>query len=259
MVGRRLKAGDRHRLYEAAVQTPEVEVELLGRAYQERFGAPALSLREDFCGTALLAKTWVESDDDRIAWGIDLDPEVLAYGRRHHLGPLDEDEADRIELHAADARIRSERTFDVITAGNFSWALFDDDALGEYLTSAHDCLEDRGLLALEIFGGPDLRRPLVHEHPKDGFDYLWEQVSYDEETRRLEASIHFRLADGTMVRDAFRYSFQVRDWNETRALVTAAGFSVVELWVERDGGGFVRQADEPRAAAWGGYVMAFTG
>ncbi|MBW2462973.1 MAG: class I SAM-dependent methyltransferase [Deltaproteobacteria bacterium] len=258
-MGGRLKARDRHRLYEAAVQTPEVEVELLGRAYQKRFEAPAVSLREDFCGTALLAKTWVESDDDRVAWGVDLDLEVLAYGRRHHIEPLDEDEADRIELHAEDARLRSERTFDVITAGNFSWALFDDKALSEYLTSAYDCLEDRGLLALEIFGGADLRRPLLHEHTKDGFDYLWEQNAYDEETCRLEASIHFRAKDGTMLRDAFRYSFQVRGWNETRTLVTAAGFRKVELWVEREGGGFVCQADEPGAAAWSGYVMAYKG
>ena len=167
MVGGRLKARDTRRLYEAAVQTPEVEVELLGGAFEERFRTPALSLREDFCGTALLAKTWVESEDDRIAWGVDLDPDVLAYGRRHHIGPLDEDEQERIELRTADVRTRTERTFDVITAGNFSWALFDDDALGEYLKSAQDCLEDRGLLALEIFGGADLRRPLVHEHPKD--------------------------------------------------------------------------------------------
>jgi hypothetical protein len=246
------------RLYEAAVQSPEVEIALFERVYTERYGRAPLSLREDFCGTALLCRHWVESDPERIARGVDRDASVITRAHTMNRKPLDEDEAERLELTTADARDRSDRTFDVITAGNFSWALFDASELYAYIDSARDCLEPQGLLALELFGGADLRRPLVHEHRHDGFTYVWEQTRYDAESKSLDASIHFALDDGRKRRNAFRYTFRIRGWNETRAVLESAGFREVTLWVEKESGGFVLADDEPDRSAWSGYVMGFS-
>jgi cyclopropane fatty-acyl-phospholipid synthase-like methyltransferase len=237
------------------VQTPEVEIALFERIFRQRFRREPQSLREDFCGTALLCRHWVESDPDRIACGVDADPEVLRAAEAMNVRPLDEDEAERIVLIRADARTLSERTYDAITAGNYSWALFDDDALASYLAAVHACLEDEGLVALEIFGGADLRRPLLHQHREPGFTYLWEQKRYDPDARTLDAAIHFRLDDGRELREAFGYRFQVRDYEETAAALRAAGFADASLYVEEDGGGFVRSRREPERAIWSGYVI----
>jgi len=250
-------ASEALRLYEKAVQSPEIEIELFERVYRDRFDREPGSLREDFCGSALLCRHWVESDAERVALGVDLDPSVIARAGDMNRAPLDEDEAERFEIACGDARERSDRTFDVITAGNFSWALFDEASLATYLASARDCLEDEGLLALELFGGGDLRRALRHEHTHQGFVYVWEQRRYDAPSRRLSAAIHFRLSDGRELTDAFRYEFVVRSWAETRRALDAAGFAEVVLFIEEEAGGFVATTSPPDRPVWGGYAMAF--
>lgn len=247
-----------YRLYEEAVQSPEVELDLFDHAFRGRFGTDPVSLREDFCGTALLCRHWVESDAERMARGVDVDESVLSLAHEMNRLPLDEDEVERFELRRGDAAERSERTFDIITAGNYSWALLDDAALTAYFESARDCLEEPGLFALELFGGADLRRTLRHEHPADGFTYVWEQTRYDEASRELDAVIHFHLDSGQSLRDAFRYRFVVRPWLEIEAALVAAGFASVTLWVEEPSGGFSKRARAPESPVWGGYALSFT-
>ena len=76
---------DRHELYERAVQEPEEEVVFLDELFQALRGRKARSLREDFCGTALLATRWVESAPDRTAIGVDLDAPTLDWAARHRV------------------------------------------------------------------------------------------------------------------------------------------------------------------------------
>lgn len=243
---------ERYRLYEAAVQTPELDIELIARLFRARAGRIPLTLREDFCGTALLSARWVESDDDREAVAVDIDRSVLAYAERVHRAAL-EDDAERLELVRGDVRALSERAFDVITAMNFSWALFDDAELADYLASAARCLEDDGLLVLELFGGRELVRPLVREHPHEGFVYLWEQRGYDAERALLDARIHFRTGE-TELRDAFAYRFHLRSLERLRAMLRDAGLDETELYVEDRRGRYRRTASEPRAPLWRGLL-----
>jgi hypothetical protein len=244
----------RHRLYEEAVQTPEHDVEHLSRLFARRRGREAWTLREDFCGTALLSVRWVQSDDEREAEAIDLDPEVLAYARRHHVGGLDEEETLRLTLLERDVRVLSDRTFDLVVAMNFSWAILGDRELATYLVNARDCLEEDGLLVLELFGGADMARPLCREHRHDGFTYVWEQREVRDGV--LDARIHFRLAGGEELRDAFRYRFHLRPLDELRAFLRAAGFDEVELRLEDRRGRYARCAGRPRAPLWRGLLVA---
>lgn len=252
-----MKSEVRHRLYEAAVQTPERDIELIERIARARMGRMPLTLREDFCGTALLSARWVESDDDREAVAVDHDREVLAYAERINRAAL-EDEADRLTLVHGDVRELSARTFDVIVAMNFSWALFDDRELEVYLASAARCLEDDGLLVLEIFGGGELRRPLVREHSHDDFVYIWEQRAYDAERALLEARIHFRHGESEL-RDAFVYRFHLRSLERLRAMLREAGLTRVELHVEDRRGRYRRRASEPHAPLWRGLLACSAG
>lgn len=244
----------RYRLYEAAVQTPDYDVEQLERLFSQTRDRDACTLREDFCGTALLSARWVESDDEREAEAIDSDAEVLEYARRHHLASLDEDEARRLVLRRRDVRVLSDRTFDLIVAMNFSWALFDDRELADYLAGAQECLEDDGLLVLELFGGDEMGRPLRREHPHPRFTYIWEQREVQRDV--LDACIHFILEDGTELREAFCYRFRLRSVDALRDLLKGAGFRNVELRVEDRRGRYVRRTGRPRAPLWRGLIVA---
>ncbi|HSH26873.1 MAG TPA: class I SAM-dependent methyltransferase, partial [Wenzhouxiangella sp.] len=75
---------DRHLLYEESVQDPETELEFVSETFEDLTGRPLKFIREDFCGTANTACHWIRGGRDHRAIGVDLDPEVLAWGRRHH-------------------------------------------------------------------------------------------------------------------------------------------------------------------------------
>src|SRR5262245_56450258 len=82
------RTADKYVLYQTAVQDPAADVGFIDRIVT-RDGRPApRTLREDFCGTAMLCAEWVESKRDRFAVGLDLDPEPLAWGRAHNIEAL---------------------------------------------------------------------------------------------------------------------------------------------------------------------------
>lgn len=66
---------DRHVLYQKSVQAPEAEVAFFDQVFPELRGRKALSMKEDFCGTAYLAAEWCKSDPQRTAIGVDYDEE----------------------------------------------------------------------------------------------------------------------------------------------------------------------------------------
>src|SRR5690554_6022531 len=74
--------------YERAVQNPENELEFFNEKFQEIRKRKPLALREDFCGTAAISCAWVDQSEEHKAWGIDLDPEPIEYGKENHLAAL---------------------------------------------------------------------------------------------------------------------------------------------------------------------------
>lgn len=241
-----------HRLYERAVQSPELDLAFLERAYARHVGGTPETLREDFAGTALLSARFVESDDEREALAVDLDAAALAEVDAHG---LDEEERARLELACADVRTRSSRAYDLVVAMNFSWAVLDDAALAEYLATARACCD--GLFALELFGGPGLAvAPREDAHRLDGFTYTWAQRAFDG--RHLDATLSFALDDGPRFDDAFRYRFVLRPVGEVRAMLSGAGFEGTALYVEDGRGRRVARREPPKKAPiWRGFVLAW--
>src|SRR5512145_412305 len=105
------KTADRHVLYEKSVQDAQAEIKFVDRVFRGRGRVP-LSLREDFCGTALLCARWVESKPERKATGIDLDRDTLDWGLEHNLAPLG-DAQKRVRLLEQDVRDKLRQKFDV--------------------------------------------------------------------------------------------------------------------------------------------------
>src|ERR1700733_13003744 len=84
---------DKHQCYHEAVQNVRHEIDNLVIMYNEsrpERDVP-LVLREDFCGTAILCRQWVQRHVERSAIGLDIDQDVLSYARS--LCP-----SDRIQL-----------------------------------------------------------------------------------------------------------------------------------------------------------------
>lgn len=239
-----------HRLYERAVQSPELDLAFLEKAYARHVGGEPETLREDFCGTALMSARWVESDPEREALGVDLDASVLARAEDHG---LDEEERERLELRREDVRWRSPRAYDLVVAMNFSWAVLEDTALDEYLATARACCD--GLLALELFGGAGLEVPGAAEHPLDGFTYVWTQRSFDG--RHLEATLSFVLDDGRRFDDAFRYRFVLRPFGELVGRLERAGFEHTALYVEDARGVRRLRRKIPKSSIWRGFLLAW--
>ena len=94
------------------------------RVVKKTFGRKAMVLREDFCGTAAVCCDWVKSQKDRTAYGIDLDPQPLKWGRKNNLSKLNKKRLDRVQLVEGDVRTAVTPPADIVVAQNFSYFCF---------------------------------------------------------------------------------------------------------------------------------------
>jgi SAM-dependent methyltransferase len=227
---------DRHVLYQHAVQAPEAEVEFMDQTYQALRGRKALSMKEDFCGTAYLSTEWCKSDPERSAIGVDIDQPTLDWGLEHNVQAAGEDVAKRITLINADVRDITEPKVDIVNAFNFSYCLFETrPELRGYFEKAHASLKDDGLLVLDLFGGTECEDVLEEETELDDVPatYVWEQVSFNPIDHHMECAIHFDFDDGSRLENAFTYAWRLWSIPEIRELLEEAGFSKVRIYWER--------------------------
>jgi len=246
-------------LYERSVQDTEITINLIDRIFRGRNGRLAMSLREDFCGTAQLCTDWVLSDSLRSAVGIDIDRPTLDWARRHNL-PRAVGANGRIELVERDVLQGSgERKFDVVAALNFSYFTFHErGTLIDYLRSVRETLTDGGFMLLDLHGGPDSQFKLEEVTDFDDFDYVWEQDMFDPINNRAVCRIHYRFPDGSELRNAFTYDWRVWSIPELRDALAEAGFSGVEVWWED----YEDEAPSPATSAenleaWVAYLAAW--
>lgn len=256
-------ARDKHWLYENSVQNPEAEVEFIDRVFRAEFGRLPRRLREDFCGTAFLSRTWVEHRAGNTALGVDLDGPTLDYGREHHLKALG-DRAGAVQLVQADVRDVREPACEVLAATNFSWWGFHTRAdLVGYLRNCLQSLREPGMLLLDIYGGPEAQVPQLEERECEGFTYVWDQDVFNPITHAYRCKIHFQFPDGTEMKDAFEYDWRLWTIPEVRGLLEEAGFrKSVVYWegADEDGepdGVFEPNEEGDTSSAWVAYVVAF--
>lgn len=230
---------DPHALYEASVQAPEGDIEFFLRVFRRHFRRTPVMLREDFCGTAYLATSWVEGGRRRRALGVDLDETTLDWGRHAHLAPMTPATRRRIRLRCADVRDVTRPKADLICALNFSYCVFKTrQELGGYLRTVYRGLEREGLFVCELYGGTEAVVPIEERREVDGFTYVWEQESYDAITQETLCHIHFEFPDGSTLQRAFTYDWRLWTIPEVRELLAEAGFRRSEVyWEETDDDG----------------------
>lgn len=222
-------------LYQRSVQAPEVDVGFFTRVFKKERGRKPQFLREDFCGTALLAGEWVRSDRRRRALGVDFHAPTLAWGRRQAEERLKPKERRRLSLVCANVLDVTGPAADVTCALNFSFcALKTRRDLGHYLRVAYAALAPDGVIFCELYGGTEAVIEIEEEREvDDDFTFIWHQSSFNPITRETLCHIHFEMADGSRLERAFTYDWRLWTIPEVRELMAEAGFSSSRVYWEQ--------------------------
>jgi len=256
---------DIHELYELSVQNVEHEVEFLQETFQEIRGRKAHLLREDFCGTASAACEWVRQGKDYKAIGVDIDADVLEWGRKNRVGKLPAEDRARVSLIESDVLTVDTPPVDILIAFNFSYFIFTERrTMLEYFRRVHASLKEDGVFFADLFGGSEAQeetreKTKMKEH---GFTYIWDQAEFHPVTNWMRCAIHFKFKDGSKIKNAFTYEWRLYSAPEIRDLMYEAGFSKVTVYWEgedEDGEGngeFTPETEGEADLAWIAYIVA---
>jgi len=253
---------DRHVLYEKSVQCVEAEIDFVDETFTDLRDRKARMLREDFCGTANTSCEWVRRRRTNHAIGVDLDADVLAWGRENNVAKLGK-AANRITLINDDVLEVQNDPVDVVLAMNFSYWIFKQRTLMRfYFRRVRDALVDDGILFLDAFGGSEAYIEVEESTKYDGFTYIWDQAEFNPINSETLCHIHFKFPDGSRMRNAFSYSWRLWTLPEIRELLEEAGFTRSTVyWQGTDEDGEEDGEFEPTERgdadlAWIAYVVA---
>ena len=253
---------DKHVLYEESVQCVEAEIDFVEETFYQIRERKARTLREDFCGTANTSCEWIRRHPKNRAIGVDLDSDVLAWGRENNVAKLGS-AASRLSLLTEDVMEVQNGPVDCILAMNFSYWIFKQRQLMRfYFRRVRDALKDDGVLFLDAFGGSEAYIEIEEETKYDGFTYVWDQADFNPINSEILCHIHFKFPDGSKMRNAFSYSWRLWTLPELREILAEAGFtrSTVYWQGEDDDGdedGEFKPTERGEAdLAWIAYIVA---
>ena len=255
---------DKYALYQRAVQEPEADIEFINETFEARFGHTPHTMREDFCAAAFLSYEWVKHNEANRAWGVDLDPEPLAWGREHNAAGLGETGDARLTLVEGDVLEVRHDPVDVVVAFNFSYyCLKTRTDLLRYFAAAYGNLDSGGLFVLDIYGGPEAQELVEETTEHDGFNYVWDQDEFDPIHSRMVCYIHFEKPSGKKrMSRAFSYDWRLWTILEVREALTEVGFDTTEVYWEGveeetgEGDGiFTLEESAENTESWIAYVV----
>ncbi len=260
---------DRHRLYELAVQCVEAEIDFVDETFKKLRKRKAKVLREDFCGTGNSSCEWVKRRKDNIAYGVDLDEEVLGWGEKNRVGRLKPDRRKRVHLVNGNVLTAKTPPADVVLAMNFSYWIFKTrQDMRSYFKSAYKHLKSDGIYFLDFYGGSDTMKEMREKRPIKGpgglkFTYIWHQAELEPLSGHMRCYIHFAFPDKSKMNKAFSYDWRLWTMPEIRELLLEAGFRKVTVYLEGteedtgEGDGDFQPAEEGEAdLAWIAYIVA---
>jgi hypothetical protein len=256
------KTSDKHVLYQLSVQAPDTEVDFLNAWFTKIRGKKPLSLREDFCGTAILCAAWVKSHRERTATGIDIDKSVLAWGQEHNLGPLNDEQRARVSLLRQDVRAKASQKHDIVCAFNFSYWIFKTrESMIDYFVRVRSGVAKGGLFFLDAYGGWESHEPMQeHRKIKAGFTYVWDQNTFDAITHDVTNYIHFEFQDGSKLPKAFRYDWRFWSLPELQEMLREAGFSKIHVYWDTSNDpsqdAYRERTRAPNQPGWLAYLIA---
>ncbi len=254
---------DKHELYEESVQNVEDECKFVSDTFRQLRGREPVSFREDFCGTASASCEWVRRSPDNRAVGVDIDADVLDWGREHRLSRLNAEQQGRVTLCQGDVLEVETETVDALGAFNFSyWVFKDRGLLRRYFETACRAIKDDGILFLDAFGGYEAFEEMKEKTKYENFTYVWDQARYYPVTGEARCHIHFKFPDGSKLKKAFTYDWRLWTLPEIQEVLKEAGFRRVTVYWEgtdEDGEGdgvFTPETRGEADAGWIAYIVA---
>jgi hypothetical protein len=235
---------DKHDCYELCVQSPRHVVTMLRSIH----GSDPRALREDFCGTAAVARRWCKEGqrrgDDSRAVCTDLDEQVLARAKDR---AAEDGISGRLQLHCGNALAANDQDApDVIWVGNFSIGYIHSRAdLLAYLKASRQRLLrgnggfGGGVFACDLYGGAGAYRlgSLERTHIGRGNEvikYRWDHETADPITGMVTNSMSLRvIINGELAAEyprAFVYHWRLWSLAELHAAMLEAGFRAVEVY-----------------------------
>ena len=187
---------DRHVYYEKAVQCVESEIDFVDEQFTKIRKRKACTLREDFCGTTNTSCEWVKRRKNNVAYCIDLDEEVLDWGKKNKIAKLTDDQKKRIHvIHDNVMTVKTEPT-DIVIAMNFSyWLLKERNLTIKYFKRIYKSLVKDGIFFLDAYGGYEAYQELTEKTKNKNFTYIWDQARYNPITGIAKCHIHFKFKD----------------------------------------------------------------
>jgi len=236
---------DRHVLYQKSVQATDFEVEFYQDRYRDIRGKrkKPRSLREDFCGTALLAADWCKESKKNTAIGVDLCSDTLKWGLENNIKPAGSSVEKRVTLLNDNVLSVVTEKVDILCAMNFSYCIFETrELMLEYFRNARKALKDDGLMFLDLLGGTATIDTSEEEKEIEGEQatYVWEQATFNPIDNHMQCYIHFDFDDGSRLEKAFSYAWRLWSIPEIKELLLEAGFSKVHIYWEE-----FEESDDP--------------
>ena len=228
--GKAATRADKHELYQRAVQCVEAEIDFVDDAYKAIRKRRAKVLREDFCGTANTSCEWVRRRRTNRAIGVDLDGDVLAWGRDNNASQLGAGQK-RLDLIEGNVLQVNSDSPDIVLAMNFSYWIFKERKLmRDYFKSVHRSLAPDGVFFLDAYGGYDSFKVIRERTRHDDFTYIWDQAEYNPINGHMTCYIHFAFPDGSRLNRAFSYEWRLWTLPEIQELLVEAGFKTVTVY-----------------------------
>ena len=254
----------KYQLYEKSVQDHQNDIDFINCEYKKIRGQRPYSLREDFCGTAALACGWALQSKKHTAWGIDLDPEPMDYGKRKHYARMGVQNQGRMSYLQGNVVDDYPFKTDVICAFNFSYFIFKErQKLLHYFKQVRKSLNPGGVFFLDIFGGTECFQELVEETDLSGHSYYWDCEAYNPITNETRFAIHFKTKkDGKNFKRAFTYDWRHWTTREITETLEEAGLRKTTVYWEGDDGDgegngeFTPSTSEENCESWVCYITA---
>ncbi len=227
---------DKYALYDQAVQDPENDIHFLNKEFRRLRGRKPVSLREDFCGTALLSCEWVQQGRLQRALAIDLDPEVITYSRQNHWRQLKPQQQKRVRYLDKNVLRCSGVKADIVVAFNFShWFFHTRKEMLRYFRSVRRSMKRDSIFVVDTKGGTEALEPRVEKSRFRSFTYYWECKSFNPVNNECHYAIHFKPDGMHLQKNVFTYHWRYWSVPETQEILAEAGFSKSIVYWEGDG------------------------
>lgn len=253
---------DKHICYEESVQCVESEIDFVDTTFLKIRKRLARTLREDFCGTTNTSCEWVSRRKTNKAVCVDLDEDVLDWGKTNKISKLSIDQQKRITILNDNVLTVKTDKVDIVLAMNFSyWILQERKLTIEYFKKIYNTLVKDGIFFVDAYGGYEAFQELVEKTKNKNFTYIWDQHRYNPITGIAKNYIHFKFKDGSKINKAFTYEWRVWTMPEILEMLTEAGFKPTVYWEQADEDGegsgvFIPETEGDADAGWIAYVVA---